>query len=118
MDGSWRGSERKGIDCRREDVVAGRGETLHVGQLDQPSRGAATRQHSDKIDRFGDERARYRYDGFLHKLLEPPQSADRRTRVDGADAARMTGAPGLQQVQRLGTAHLANRDAVRTKAQR
>ncbi len=38
--------------------------------------------------------------------------------MDGADAARMAGAPGLQEVERLGTADLADRDAVGAQAQR
>ena len=38
--------------------------------------------------------------------------------VDRADAAGMAGAPGLQQVERFGAAHLADRDAVGPQAQR
>ena len=38
--------------------------------------------------------------------------------VDGADAAGMAGAPGLQEIERLGAAHLADRDAVGAQAQR
>ena len=38
--------------------------------------------------------------------------------VERADAAGMAGAPGLKQVQRLGAAHLADRDAVGPQAQR
>ena len=38
--------------------------------------------------------------------------------MDGADAARMAGAPGLEEVERLGTAHLANGDAVGPEAER
>ena len=38
--------------------------------------------------------------------------------MDGADAAGMAGAPGLEQVERFGAAHLADRDAVGAQAQR
>ena len=38
--------------------------------------------------------------------------------MDGADAAGMAGAPGLEQVERFGAAHLADRDAVGTQPQR
>jgi hypothetical protein len=38
--------------------------------------------------------------------------------VDGADAAGMAGAPGLEEVQRLSAAHLADRDAVGPEAER
>jgi hypothetical protein len=42
----------------------------------------------------------------------------RGTGVDGPDAAGMAGAPGLQQIERFGAAHLADRNAVRAQAQR
>ncbi len=38
--------------------------------------------------------------------------------VDGADAAGMAGAPGLEEVERLSAAHLADRYAVGPQAQR
>ena len=38
--------------------------------------------------------------------------------MDGADAAGMAGAPGLEEIERLGAAHLADRDAVGAQAQR
>ena len=60
----------------------------------------------------------HRDDGFLDQLLEPAQRSERRARVDGADAAGMTGAPGLEQIERLGTADLADRDAIGPQAQR
>ena len=44
--------------------------------------------------------------------------SQRGARVDRADAAGMASAPRLQQVQRLGAAHLADRDAVGPQAQR
>src|SRR3546814_16343411 len=45
------------------------------------------------------------------------ERAERAACVDRADAARMAGAPGLEQVERLGTAHLADRDAVGAQPQ-
>ena len=38
--------------------------------------------------------------------------------MDRADAAGMPGAPGLQEIERLGAAHLADRNAVGPQAQR
>jgi len=38
--------------------------------------------------------------------------------VDGADAAEVARAPGLQQIERLSAAHLADRDAIGAQAQR
>ena len=38
--------------------------------------------------------------------------------VNGADAAGMAGAPGLQEIERLGAAHLADRNAIGTQPQR
>ena len=52
------------------------------------------------------------------ELLEAAQSAQRRAGVDRADAAGMAGAPGLEQVERLGAAHLADRDAIGPQPQR
>jgi hypothetical protein len=43
--------------------------------------------------------------------------ADRGAGVQRADAAGMAGSPRLQQIERLGAAHLADRDAVRTQPQ-
>jgi hypothetical protein len=38
--------------------------------------------------------------------------------MDGADPARMAGAPGFKEVESFGPAHLADRDAIRAQAQR
>ena len=56
-------------------------------------------------------------DGFLDELLEPPQRTERGAGVDRADAAGMAGAPGLQEIERFGAAHFADRDAVRAQTQ-
>ena len=88
------------------------------GELGEAALGAAAGEHRDDIDGLGDQRARHGDDGFLDELLEPAQRAERGAGVDGADAAGMAGAPGLQEIERFGAAHLADRDAVGTQAQR
>ena len=100
------GSRRSGI------------EPCDEGEFGEPARGAAAGEHGDDVDGLGDQRARHGDDGFLDELLEAAQRAERGAGVDGADAAGMAGAPGLQQVERLGAAHLADRNAVGAQAQR
>ena len=78
----------------------------------------AAGEHRDDVDGLGDQGARNGDDGFLDELLEPAQRADAGAGVDGADAAGMAGAPGLEEIERLGAAHLADRDAVGAQAQR
>jgi len=51
-------------------------------------------------------------------LLKPAQGAERGAGMDGADAAGMSGAPGLQQIERLRATHLADRNAVGPQTQR
>ena len=58
------------------------------------------------------------HDGFLDELLEAAQRSEGGAGMQGADAAGMAGAPGLQEVQGLGAAHLADRDAIGPQAQR
>ena len=70
------------------------------------------------IDGLGDQRARHRDDGFLDELLQPPQRANGGAGVQRADAAGMAGAPGLEEVERLGAADLADRDAVGPQPER
>ena len=65
---------------------------------------AAAAAHGDDLDRLGDQRARHGDDGLLDELLEPAQRAERRVAVNGADAAWMSRAPGLEEVERFGTA--------------
>ena len=75
-------------------------------------------RHGDHVDGLGDQRAGHGDDGFLDELLQPAQRADGGARVQRADAAGMAGAPGFQEIERLGAAHLADRDAVRPQPQR
>ena len=86
------------LNGRRQHIVAGSAQTFDSSELDQAACAAPAGQHRDQVDRFGNERARNRDDRFLDKLFEPPQRSDRGAGVDRADPARVTGAPGLQQV--------------------
>ena len=99
-----------------KDVVAVRSEPFDAGEFGKPSIGAAAGEHGDEIDRLGDQRARDGDDGFLDQLLEPAERAECRAGMDGADAAGMAGAPGFQEIERLCSAHLADRDAIRSEA--
>ena len=74
--------------------------------------GAAPGKDGDDVDGFGDQRTRDGDDGFLNELLEPAQRSNRGARMNGADTARMTRAPGLEQIERLCTTDLPNRNAI------
>ena len=101
-----------------QDVVAGAGEAADQSEVDKAALGATPGQHGDDVDRLGNHRARHGDDGFLDELFETAQRAERRTGVDGADAAWVAGAPGFQEVEGFGAAHLADGDAVRPQAER
>ena len=103
---------------RLKAVVAGRSEPCDAGEFGQAAIGAATGKNGDDVDGLRDQGARDGDDGFLDELLEPAQRAERGARVDGADAAGMTRAPGLEQIERLGAADLADRNAIGPQAQR
>jgi hypothetical protein len=51
------------------------------GEFGEASGGAPPGQHSDHVDRLGDQRAWDGHDGFLDELLQPTQSADGRAGV-------------------------------------
>ena len=104
--------------CGGEDVVAGGAETPDHGEFGEPSGGAAAGENGDDVNGLGDERARDRDDGFLDELLEPAQRADRRSGVQRADAAGMAGSPGLEEIEGLRAAHLADRDSIGPQPQR
>ena len=78
---------------------------------------AVADEHGDEVDGLGQQRARDRDDGLLDELLHAAQRAERGAGVDRADTAGVSGAPGLEEIERLGAAHLADRDAVGTQAQ-
>jgi len=87
-------------------------------KLDQPPFGAAARQDRDEIDGLRNEGAWHGDDRFLNELFESPQRANGGPGMDRADPARMAGAPGFQQIQRLGAADFAHRDAIGPQPQR
>src|SRR5229473_743844 len=115
---SWLISRNGGVYRRCEDVVAARTEAFNHSKLNQSTSRAASGEHRDEVDGLGNECARNRDDGFLHKLLEAPQGAQCGAGMNGADSARMAGAPGLEQIQRLGAAHFTHRYAVGAKPER
>jgi hypothetical protein len=104
--------------CGGDAVVAVRAEPFDAGEFGEPARGAAAGEDGDEVDGLGDQRARDGDDGFLDELFEAAQRADAGAGMDRADAAGMAGAPGFEEVERFGAAHLADRDAVGAQAQR
>src|SRR5260370_24155034 len=113
------GEGAEGIEPERlDDVVAGRAELGYLPNARKPALSAAPGQHGDQIDGLGDQRPRDGHDGLLHQLFETSQRADGGRRMDRADAARMSPAPPLQQIQRLATPYLADRDAIGPEPQR
>ncbi len=110
---------RVGGGERCEAVVAGRGvEPFDAGQLGQPASVRVADQHGDQVDRLGDQRARDRHDGLLDELLHPAERTERGAGVNRADAAGVAGAPGFDEVERLGAANLADGDTIGPEAQR
>ena len=104
------------IGCKA--VVTGWSEPCDAGEFGQAAIGAATGKDGDDVDGFRDQGTRDGDDGFLDELLEPAQCSERGAGMDGADAARMACAPGLEQIESLGAAHLADRNAIGPQAQR
>ena len=76
----------------------------------------------DQVDGAGDLGAdgarRQAGDAHLHHVLDAGQRVARGVGVDGADRAVMAGVHGLQHVEGLGAAHLADDDAVGPHPQR
>ncbi len=71
----------------------------------------------DAVDCFCDEVVRHLRRGLANQLFEPGESAQGRVGMQGGDAARMAGIPGLQHVERLGAAHFTDNDPVWPEAQ-
>ena len=108
-----------GFLCGDDAVIAGsRVEAGDFGQFGETALPPASGQHGDDIDGFGDQSAGDGNDGFLDELLKAAQCTDRRAGMDGADAAGMAGAPGLQKVEGFRPAHLADGDAIGAQAKR
>src|SRR6266478_2836994 len=68
-----------------KDIVAVGPKPFDMGELGKPPVRTPARQNSDELDGLGDHRAWNRDDGFLDQLLHPPERAECRTRMDGAD---------------------------------
>ena len=98
-------------------VVAVGTKTFDTGKLHEPPLRTTTGQDGNEVDRFRDQGAWNGDDGFLDELLEPAQGPDGRTRMDRADAARVTRSPGLEEIERLGAADLPDRDAIGAQTQ-
>src|SRR3546814_7920898 len=67
------------------------------------------------VDRLGDQRARRVHGHFENQLLQAQQRTQRGTAVDRGDAAGVARAPHLDEIQRLGAAHLADDDTIRAQ---
>ena len=101
-----------------EAVLAVRVEPVDPGELGESAIVAAPLEHRDQADRFRDQRSRDGQHRFLDELFEAPKGAQRAAGVDRADAARMGGALGFQQVEGFGPAHLTDGDTVGLQAER
>ena len=88
------------------------------GELGQAAIGAAPGKDGDDIDGLRNQGTRDGDDGFLDELLQSAQRADRGAGVQRADATGMAGAPGFEEVERLGAAHLADGNAIGPQTER
>jgi len=93
---------RSGFGFHGEAIVAALIEALDAGKFDKAALSAAPGKHRDNADGLGDQCARHGDDGFLGKLFETPQCAKRRSRMNGADAARVTGAQAFKRSRASG----------------
>jgi len=90
------------LGCGGKAVVGVRPEPLDAGEFGETPRSAAAGEHGHEIDGLGDQRPGDGDDSFLDELLEAAQRAECGASVDRADPAGMAGAPGLQEIERLG----------------
>src|SRR5437879_1908104 len=116
-DGSCADSLGCGLGRWRQDVVPGESQSLDVGEFDQSAFRTTTRKHGDDVDRLRDECTGNGDDGLLYELLEPSQCTQRRAGMDRADSPGVSGAPGLQEIERFGAADFTDRNAVRAQPQ-
>lgn len=100
----------------RDAVVAVRPQPFDAGKLGKPARGTAPGKDGNKVDSLGDQGARDGDDSLLDELFKATKRADAGAGVNGADPARMAGAPRFQKVEGFRSAHLANGDAIRAQA--
>src|SRR3546814_3387697 len=87
-------------DLVGEREVAVRAQAIDAREFGEAAFRSASGQHRHHVDGLADQRAGHGHDGFLDELLHPAQRAERRAGVNGADAAGMAGAPGLEEVER------------------
>ena len=92
-------------------VPAERGDSLDSAQ------SVSARDEHDVVDRLRNEIVRHVHGCLPDELFESGKTRQRRVRVKGRDSARMTGIPGLQHVERFGSAYFADNDPVGSKAQ-
>src|SRR3546814_6181080 len=97
--------------------ISGGIEPFDANEVGKAALAAAAGQDDDDVDRLGDQRARDMRYGLKDQLLEPVQRGACRSGMDRADAAGMAGAPRLEQIELIGAAHFADRDAIGTQAQ-
>ena len=83
----------------RDGVVAVGAEPIDAGEFNETAGRSASGEDGNKVDRFGDQGARHRDNGFLDELFEAAQRADAGTGMDGADPTGMPSAPGFEQVE-------------------
>ena len=110
----------------QEDVLHGDHVVLHAGELgDRRDPAGAVRQArdlDDQVDGRGDLLAhgalRQLQAGHRHHRVEAVERVARAVGVDRRQAAVVAGVHGLQHVQRLGAADLADDDAIGPHAQR
>lgn len=106
------------LRLRSDAVVAVRAEAIDAREFGEPALRATTSEDSDEVDGLGDQRPWDGDDGFLDELLEAAQRTDPCAGMDGADAARVTGPPGLEQVESFGAATSPTWNAVWSQSQR
>lgn len=98
--------------------VAGIAEPLDMDHFADPPALARAFDGNDEIDGLADHLLHGLLARFGGQLLQPAQGRHRRVRVDGGDAARVTGIPCLEQCQCGAIADLADDDAVRSETHR
>src|SRR5579885_1545133 len=99
-------------------IAAVRGAALHPRDLRNPARAVRTAGDENQyVDALGDKpriRANAR---LLHEAFKSQQRRLGAICVGRCEAARVAGVPGLEQIQRLVAAHLADDDPVGAHAQ-
>src|SRR5579875_690676 len=99
-------------------IAAVRGAALRPRDLRNPARALRTAgDENQQIDALGDKPRIRRNARFLHEAFKSQQRRLSAVGVGGGEAARVAGVPGLEQIQRLMAAHLADDDPIGAHAQ-